>query len=447
MRKDGVVTNWTAPLSTAPVDATVTLPGSKSITNRALIISALAGGQSTVTAALRSRDTDLMIAALQQLGVGITIDPADPTSLTVTPGALRGGSIDCGLAGTVMRFVPPLAALADGVVRFDGDEQARTRPLDTILGALRHLGADVAGDSLPFTVTGSGTLRGGAVDIDASGSSQFVSGLMLSAAAFDDGITIHHTGKPVPSMPHIDMTVEMLRRAGVQVSTPADSGDADTWRVHPGPVDAVSWVVEPDLSNATPFLAAAAVTGGVVRVPNWPSSTTQPGDAIRGILESMGATVTLENGTLEVRGGATSTGVDIDLHDVGELTPTVAALAALADGPSHLRGIAHLRGHETDRLAALVAEIRRLGGNATETDDGLDIAPAALHGGVWRAYADHRMATAGAILGLVVPGVEVDDIGTTAKTLPGFENLWASMLGDSPLAERGTRPTTEGVSS
>jgi 3-phosphoshikimate 1-carboxyvinyltransferase len=232
-------------------------------------------------------------------------------------------------------------------------------------------------------------------------------------------------------MPHIDMTVEMLRRAGIRVDTPADSGDADTWRVHPGAVNAVDWLIEPDLSNATPFLAAAAVTRGEVRVPNWPSSTTQPGDAIREILSSMGAEVDIVDGALVVRGPDTLSGIDIDLHDVGELTPTVAALAALAQGPSHLRGIAHLRGHETDRLAALTTEICRLGGSAVETDDGLEIVPAPLSSGLWHAYADHRMATAGAILGLVVPGVEVDDIGTTSKTLPGFEQLWADMLAGS----------------
>ncbi len=426
---------WTAPSTTSPVHATVTLPGSKSITNRALIISALASGPSTMVGTLRSRDTDLMISALREIGIRIDVDSADPTALTVHPAPLDSGRIDCGLAGTVMRFVPPLATLAGGAVFFDGDEQARTRPLGTILDALRSLGAQISGDSLPFTVTGTRGLRGGEVNIDASGSSQFVSGLMLSAAAFDDGITIHHTGKPVPSMPHIDMTVELLRRAGVQVDTPADSGEADTWRVHPGPVDSVDWTIEPDLSNATPFLAAAAVTRGEVRVPNWPASTTQPGDAIRDILGAMGADVTVQQGTLVVGGPESLRGIDIDLHDVGELTPTVAALAALADGPSHLRGIAHLRGHETDRLAALATEIGRLGGSATETEDGLHIVPTTLHGELWHSYADHRMATAGAILGLVVPGVQVDDIGTTSKTLPGFEALWSDMLAESPARE------------
>lgn len=416
---------WSAPRVSTPIHATVTLPGSKSITNRALILAALADGPSTVTGALRSRDTNLMIDALRALGTTISGDSA---TLEITPSALTGGFVDCGLAGTVMRFVPPLAALADGDVVFDGDEQARTRPLDTLLAGLRALGADVNGDALPFTVHGHGSLRGGVVTIDASSSSQFVSGLLLSGAAFDDGVTVHHNGKPVPSMPHIDMTVEMLRAAGVQVRTPQSGGDADTWQVLPGPVRAVDWTIEPDLSNATAFLAAAAVTGGAVTVPLWPETTTQPGDAIRDILTTMGATVTRDGTDLTVRGPQQLRGIDIDLHDLGELTPTVAALAALATGPSHLRGIAHLRGHETDRLAALSTEINALGGRVTETDDGLDIEPAPLHGGTWHSYADHRMATAGAIIGLVVDDVVVEDIATTAKTLPGFELLWESMI-------------------
>ncbi|WP_435531079.1 3-phosphoshikimate 1-carboxyvinyltransferase [Rhodococcus spelaei] len=422
------VSLWRAPLAESPVHATVTLPGSKSITNRALILAAIAAGPSTVTGALRSRDTDLMIDALRALGVGIDEVDGSPTTLRVTPGPLGAATVDCGLAGTVMRFLPPVAALADGLVSFDGDEQARTRPLGTILEALRGLGVSIDGDGLPFAVTGHGAVAGGEVTIDASGSSQFVSGLLLSAARFERGVTVHHDGTSVPSMPHIDMTVEMLRAAGVRVQTPAD-GEANTWRVWAGPVTAVDWVVEPDLSNATPFLSAAAVTAGTVSVPLWPSSTTQPGDAIRGILTEMGCTVSLHDSLLTVTGPTTLRGIDVDLHDVGELTPTVAALAALADSPSTLRGIAHLRGHETDRLAALSAEINGLGGAVTETEDGLRIEPRRLHAGTWRSYADHRMATAGAILGLVVPGVDIDDVGTTAKTLPGFEKLWETMLG------------------
>ncbi|GGK46032.1 3-phosphoshikimate 1-carboxyvinyltransferase [Nocardia camponoti] len=428
MGKDRDVSFWPAPYIEVPVNATVTLPGSKSITNRALILSALADGPSTITGALRSRDTDLMIQALRGLGTEIT---GDDTTLDIRPARLSSGAVDCGLAGTIMRFLPPTAALAFGDVAFFGDAEAAHRPLSTILDALRSIGVDIDGDALPFVVHGTGAVRGGTVTIDASGSSQFVSGLLLSAALFEQGITVHHDGKALPSMPHIEMTVEMLRRADVTVDTPADSLSAQTWTVHPGPIRAVDWEIEPDLSNATPFLAAAAVTGGEVSVPMWPRGTTQPGDVIREILVRMGAEARTFDGVLTVRGPEQLAGIDIDLHDVGELTPTVAALAALADSPSHLRGIAHLRGHETDRLAALSTEINRLGGNVAETADGLEIVPAPLHGGQWRTYADHRMATAGAILGLRVPGIEIEDIGTTAKTLPTFVTLWEDMLAPS----------------
>jgi 3-phosphoshikimate 1-carboxyvinyltransferase len=426
MRDHRRMKQWQAPVAPGAVRATVAVPGSKSITNRALLLAALSEGGGTLTGALRSRDTDLMITALRALGVPLA---ADGATVTVEPHAGLTGpaTVDCGLAGTVMRFVPPAAALADGDIDFDGDPRARERPMSTVLDALRALGATVDGDTLPFTLRGKGSLPGGAVTIDASASSQFVSGLLLAGARYDQGLTVHHDGKPVPSMPHVEMTVRMLREAGVRV----DDGEPNTWRIEHGPIAARDWRVEPDLSNATPFLAAAAVTGGTVTISGWPAVTTQPGDAIGDILERMGCLVTGTAAGLTVTGPARLSGLDIDLHDVGELTPTVAALAALADGPTVLRGIAHLRGHETDRLAALATEINALGGDAAETADGLAIRPATLHGGTWHAYADHRMATAGAIVGLVVPGVLVDDIATTAKTMPDFPAMWHSMLDDT----------------
>ncbi|NMD54474.1 MULTISPECIES: 3-phosphoshikimate 1-carboxyvinyltransferase [Tsukamurella] len=414
---------WPAPFAAGPVTGTVALPGSKSITNRAYVLAAQAPSRSTLTNALRSRDTDLMAGALAALGA--QVEPLTDTTVAVTGGALHGGTVDCGLAGTVMRFLPPLAAGARGTVAFDGDPQARTRPLGTVLDALRGLGARIDGDALPFTVHGDGPIRGGTVTIDASASSQFVSGLLLSGPSFTEGVTVHHDGKPVPSMPHIEMTVDMLRAAGAEVDTSA----ANTWRVAPGGLRAHDWIVEPDLSNATVFLAAAAVTGGAVTVPHWNPQSTQPGVQFADILAAMGAEVTSADGALTARGTGELHGVDWDLRDIGELTPTVAALAALADSPSYLRGIAHLRGHETDRLAALTAEITALGGRCTETEDGLTIEPATLHGGVWHSYADHRMATAGAILGLVTEGVQVEDIATTAKTMPDFPALWRGLLG------------------
>jgi 3-phosphoshikimate 1-carboxyvinyltransferase len=382
-------------------------------------------GPSTVSGALRSRDTDLMIGALQTLGVDV--DGAS-TELTIS-GAIApqpGARVDCGLAGTVLRFLPPVAALSTEPVVFDGDEQARARPIAPLLDALRGLGVHIDGDGLPFSVRGTGSVAGGTVEIDASASSQFVSGLLLSVAAFADGLTIVHTGEAVPSAPHIAMTVSMLRDAGVHV----DDAQSNRWRVAPGPIAPRHWSIEPDLSNAVPFLAAAVVSGGIVRVTGWPQVSIQPAEDIFAILEKMGSVVRHGSSYLEVQGSQIYGGFDVDLHDVGELTPAVAALAALAsDGSvSQLSGIAHLRGHETDRLAALSTEINRLGGQCAETPDGLRITARPLHGGVWQSYADHRMATAGAIVGLRVPGVEVEDIGTTAKTLPEFPQLWADML-------------------
>ncbi|MBB5155182.1 3-phosphoshikimate 1-carboxyvinyltransferase [Saccharopolyspora phatthalungensis] len=414
---------WPAPVAPAAVRATVPVPGSKSITNRALVLAALAESPSTLRAPLRSRDTELMAGALRSLGVEVQDGPEG--SWQVTPTALRGpAEVDCGLAGTVMRFVPPVAALASGRITFDGDPQARQRPLGTVLDALRELGADIDGNALPFDVHGTGKLAGGAVTIDASASSQFVSGLLLSAPRFEQGVVVLHEGSPVPSLPHIEMTVSMLRAAGVDV----DDQEPNTWRVAPGKIHALNVEIEPDLSNATPFLAAAAATGGTVTVPGWPAQTTQAGDAIRHILGQLGAQVQRTTAGLTVTGPEELTPIDIDLHDVGELTPTVAALAALAAGRSRLRGIAHLRGHETDRLAALQNELNKLGGAVEQTPDGLLIEPRPLSGGNWHSYADHRMATAGAILGLKVPGVVVEDIATTAKTIPDFPGMWAAML-------------------
>src|SRR5437868_434963 len=417
---------WAAPAATGPVDATVPLPGSKSVTNRALLLAALADGPGVVRQALRSRDADLMAAAMRALGTELTPSGESVSSVDwhITPGPIRSGvRIDVGLAGTVMRFVPPMAALADGEVFFDGDAHARTRPMGPILDALRTLGADVDNDALPFTIRGR--VSGGEVTIDASASSQLISGLLLTGARFEKGVTIRHEGRPVPSMPHIEMTVQMLRAAGVDV----DDSVRDVWRVEPGPIRAMDVVVEPDLSNAAPFLSAALLTGGTVPIPDWPEETTQPGDALRGLLTAMGASVTRTPEGLRVTGTGEITGLDADLHEVGELTPTIAALAALATTPSRLRGIAHLRGHETDRLAALATEINRLGGDATETEDGLVIRPAKLRAGTFRTYDDHRMATAGAVIGLVVPGINVENIATTGKTLPEFASMWARMLG------------------
>lgn len=422
---------WPAPRARGPVEAVVTLPGSKSLTNRALVLAALADGPSVVRRALRSRDSLLMAAALTGLGSRVDTSTDD---WTVTPGRLTGGTeVDCGLAGTVMRFVPPVAALADGTVAFDGDPHMRTRPIGEVLVALRGLGVDVEDDgrgSLPFRLHGHGSVRGGRVVLDASASSQFISALLLAGARYDEGVDVRHDGKPVPSLPHIDMTVAVLREHGVEVEDPASGGGANRWAVAPGPVRAVDRTIEPDLSNAGPFLALAAVSGGTVTVRDWPATTTQAGDALRDLLARMGCDVERTAEGLRVTGpevGALQ-GLDADLHDVGELTPVVAALCALASSPSHLRGVGHIRHHETDRLAALARELGRLGADVTEHVDGLSLRPAALHGGVFGTYADHRMAHAGVVVAAAVDDVLVEDVGTTAKTFTDFAGAWSALF-------------------
>ena len=446
------VEHWDAPFASRPVDATVTVPGSKSLTNRYLVLAALAEGPSRLRAPLHSRDSALMIDALRQLGATITEVPGDgdfgpDLEVVPLPAAAEASltRIDCGLAGTVMRFVPPLAALRNGTSVFDGDPHARKRPMGTIIEALKALGVAVASEdgsapsSLPFTVEGKGSVRGGHLVIDASSSSQFVSALLLVGARFDEGLHLEHVGKPVPSLDHINMTVAVLRGAGVSV----DNSVPNHWVVAPGPIRAFDQRIEQDLSNAGPFLAAALASKGTVRIPNWPAETQQVGDLWRDILAKMGADVTLADGVLTVTGGEEIKGGTF--ADTSELAPTVAALCALATGPSRLTGIAHLRGHETDRLAALVTEINRLGGDAEETSDGLVIRPARLHAGVVRSYADHRMATAGAILGLAVEGVQVEDIATTAKTMPDFPQLWAGMLAQDAAAASGPEEPSGGA--
>ena len=419
---------WLAPVATGPLDAAVELPGSKSLNNRELVLSALASEPTLLTGTLDSRDSSLMIDALRSLGTQIEVNPDG--SVLVTPKPFeRSATIDCGLAGTVMRFVPPLSVLANGEIKFDGDEGARRRPMHTTIESLRALGTSVTDEgaaALPFTVHGTGKVSGGELTIDASASSQFVSGLLLAAARYENGLTLRHEGEHLPSMPHIEMTLDCLRKRGVKVSTPEPA----VWRVEPGKISGGRVSIEPDLSNAGPFLAAAMVAGGKVFVEGWPESTTQVGDEFNGILQQMGASILRKNGGLEISGTGEIHGLDIDLSIGGELTPVIAALAAIADSPTVIRGVAHLRGHETDRLAALAAEINRIGGIARETADGLEIDPSDnLHGALWKTYEDHRMATAGAIIGLRVPGIEIEDITTTSKTMPNFAQMWQDMLG------------------
>ena len=431
---------WPAPFrGDKKVSARVIIPGSKSVTNRALILAAQAQSPSLLKRPLISRDTELMVAGLRAMGIGIKDVQVDgDLAWEITPAPLRGpAKVDVGNAGTVMRFLPPLSALAQGDISFDGDPRSYERPLAPVIAALEDLGIEVEHDgrySLPMVVKGKGVIPGGALTIDASASSQFLSALLLIAPSTRDGIVATHKGGPLPSMPHIDMTVQMLRDFGAKVSVDKST---NSWSVSAGALQGQDLIIEPDLSNAAPFLSIAMVCGGSITIADWPEVTTQPGDQLREILTAMGATISRSSDKdkdgLTITGGESIKGIDIDLHDVGELTPAIAALAALADSPSHLRGIGHLRLHETDRLAALTREINSLGGNVVEEETALHITPngamgKGLHGGTFHTYEDHRLATAGAVIGLVVPGVEIENVATTRKTLPDFPGLWQSLV-------------------
>ena len=431
----GDMSNWNAPFrsgltaASKPISATVTIPGSKSATNRALILAALATTPSRIRKPLSSRDTDLMVKGLQSLGCKIEQVKTDQGfDYQVIPGKLTGPTqIDVGNAGTVMRFLPPIAALATGLIHFDGDERSHQRPIGPVLGALEQLGVSVEHNNkykLPITINGAGKIKGGTVEIDASASSQFVSALLLVAPVTQEGITIKNIGPSLPSAPHIEMTIQMLEKFGATVQRTASS-----WSVKPCQLIGQDLVIEPDLSNAAPFMAAAMICGGSVQVSDWPLSTTQPGDQLRSIFTKMGAKVELNASGLTITGSGKIDGIDIDLGDVGELTPSIAAVASLATTPSTLRGISHLRLHETDRLSALATEINNLGGSVIEGPGDLIIKPGKMIASqIFRSYEDHRMATAGAIIGLAVEGVIVENIETTRKTLSDFPGMWQGML-------------------
>ncbi len=453
------MTNWPAPTFDASnravaIDSTITIPGSKSVTNRALILAAISQTPSRLRKPLSSRDTDLMVKGLRSLGCQIDeVKTDEGFDYLITPNKLVGPTqIDVGNAGTVMRFLPPIAALANGLIHFDGDARSHERPLGPVISALEQLGISIEHGNkyrLPITINGSGKIAGGEIEVDASASSQFVSALLLLGPATENGITVKHIGSTLPSQPHIDMTVQMLRQFGATVEVVGNS----TWIVLPSKLTGQDLTIEPDLSNAAPFMAAAMITGGRVVIKDWPKVTTQPGDQLRKIFSDMGAQISFVEDGLAVQGkssvsgdnnaagltGLTGlTGIDVDLHDVGELTPSIAAVAALASTPSALRNIEHLRLHETDRLSALANEINKLGGDVTQTASDLMINPKPLKLSaatptdhyLFNTYEDHRMATAGAIIGLVVPGVIVENIETTKKTLPDFPGLWRQMLGN-----------------
>ncbi|WP_328821867.1 3-phosphoshikimate 1-carboxyvinyltransferase [Nesterenkonia haasae] len=434
----GHSSGWDAPFADSPVSGEATVPASKSLTNRYLLLAALAEGPSVVVNPLESRDSALMLAALEALGAQVEAitdwEGSGENAVRITPFSPGTGpiTVDCGLAGTVMRFLPAVAALSQRHVQFDGDPEARVRPMGAVLDGLRSLGVPITEDGapghLPFTVNSPHGLRGGEVTIDASESSQFVSGLLLAASRMPAGLTLHHAGTQVPSLEHVEMTLKVLADLGVGVSSPKPF----TWRIEPGPILPFTIRIEPDLSNAGPFLCAAAVTGGEVTMPGWPLESTQIGRRWPQLLSDFGCQVTLAptsetSGSLTVRGPErlTSPGT---VDGTAELTPTVGALAALCSEETKFTSVGHLRGHETNRIAALVNEVRRLGGAAEETDDGFRVLSPVNRADTVLSYADHRMATFGAVLGLAVPGVVVEDIGSTAKTMPDFPDRWSALV-------------------
>ena len=417
---------WSAPFrASKPISGAINIPGSKSVTNRALVLSALASSPSTLRKGLRSRDTDLMIKALSSLGVKIEIEE---DLWKITPAPLMGpAGIDVGNAGTVMRFLPPLASLAKGLISFDGDLRSHQRPLAPVIKALESLGVSIEHQgrySLPLVINGAGYITGGEVEIDASASSQFLSSLLLVAPLMKQGLRIKNVGKSLPSKPHIEMTIAMLAQYGAVV----DTSIANQWSIKPTKLFGVDLVIEPDLSNAAVFMAAPILCGGEVIIKDWPRKTTQPGDQLRQIFSDMGGEIDFVDQGLRVRSTGQIRGIDIDLGDVGELTPVIAALASLADSPSYLRGIGHLRLHETDRLSALKNELTALGAEVLEEESALRINPKPMKAGVFHTYDDHRLATAGALIGLAVKGVEVENIETTRKTITDFPALWSQLL-------------------
>ena len=432
--------SWHAPAAQGPVRARLRLPGSKSITNRALVLAALSDSPSVVRGPLRARDTSLAVAALRVLGCSIS---ESGTDLAVSPPSHDPGStapltVDVGNAGTVMRFLPAVAAvLSAAPVAFDGDPRARERPVGALLDALRTLGVSIddgGRGALPFTVHAPGSVRGGTVTLDASDSSQLVSGLLLAAPRFSDGVEVRHVGPPVPSLPHIEMTVRMLRDAGAAVDADS-SARPSLWRVRPGRLNLGDFTVEPDLSNAGPFLAAALVTGGSVTILDWPTDSLQASAGILDVLTRMGAVCAPGSDGLTVTGSGVINGIEADLHDIPELCLPLTSVAALASGPSVFTGVGHIRLQETDRLAAIVKEINALGGDVTELPDGLSVRPRPLRaspGHTFESYDDHRLVMAAAVLGLAVPGIEVPNAATVGKTFPGFTALWSSMVRGEP---------------
>lgn len=405
---------------TVPPDVDVVLPGSKSITNRALVAASLATGRSVITNALDAEDTRAMIDCCR--GLGAVIDGEPGAGALIVDGT--GGEVDAAGAtlwvrqsGTTARFLLPLAARSLGGATVDGDGQIRARPQGDLLAALESLGArieDADDGRLPVRF-GPATLRGGTVRIPASASSQFVSGLLLCAPTLPVGLEIELTGDIV-SAPYLEMTVAVMRRFGARVETDSHR----RYLVEPGGYRATELAVEPDASTASYFFAAAAACGGRVGVVGLGADSIQGDTAFVDVLEGMGATVARGADRIEVRGPETLTGIEVSMRDCSDTAPTLAAIAPLAEGTVRVREIGFIRAKESDRIAAVVAELGRLGVEATDDGDGFTVVPGTPHGGVVETYDDHRIAMAFTVLGLAVPGVRIADPECVTKTFPAF---------------------------
>ncbi len=406
---------------TSPPDATVRVPGSKSLTNRALVAAALATGTSTLQDALLADDTEAMLTALTDLGVGTVVDPAGPhVTVAGCGGAVPPGpaTLDVRLSGTTARFLAPLLALGRGRYVLDAAAPFRARPMGPVLDALVDLGAEVEslGDAghLPAAIVAHGA-RGGELEVAGDVSSQFLSGLLLAGPAMADGLRVRLSTHLV-SAPYVALTVEVMRAFGAEVERP----DERTFVVPPGGYRATTFAVEPDASAATYFLAAAAITGGRVRVEGLTDRAVQGDAAFADVLAEMGAEVTRDAQGTEVRGTGRLRGIDVDLAEISDTAQTLAAVAVFADGPTRVRGIGFIRRKETDRIAAVVTELRRCGIEAHEEDDGFFVVPGRPTAAVVQTYDDHRMAMSFALLGLVVPGIVIADPGCVAKTFPHY---------------------------
>ncbi len=421
----------------APIDATVALPGSKSITNRALVCAALADGTSVLRGVLHADDTVAMVEALRTLGVEVTGTGHGELTVTGTT-ERRAGVVDARQSGTTARFLLPLLALGEGTSSLDGDAQLRDRPMGPTFDALRAAGVRIEEQAgagrLPVTV--AGPLRAAALEVPGDVSSQFLTGLLLVGPATADGLEVTVTTELI-SRPYVDMTVTVMEAFGAVVDR-AEVGGRESWHVSPERYRATGYDIEPDASAASYAWAAAVVTGGRVTVPGLHRGSLQGDVGFADVLGQMGAQVTWHDDAVTVAAGEGLRGVDVDMAHISDTVPTLAVVAALAEGTTTIRGVGFIRDKESDRIAAPVAELRRCGVDAEGTDDGLVIRPGPLRPATFETYRDHRMAMAFALLGLAAPGMAISDPGCVAKTFPGYWDLLDDLrAGTTPPARHG----------